>query len=82
MALEDSIRAYKIYRANIAAPKGKTTRTKPYPVVTDYVTFPREIIKINKNITISGDILFFNKIKLFETIIHTLNIPTSSESEK
>ena len=68
VTLEEPIRADKIYGPNISTLKGKTAHSKPYPVVTEYITVPKEIIKANKNITISGDILFFNKIPFFETI--------------
>ena len=76
MTLEDATRAEKMYEPNIATLKGKPTQTKIDPVVTEYITVPREIIKANKNTTINGDILFFNKIPFIATIIHNLKFTT------
>ena len=77
MTLEDNNIFGKIYGHNISALKGKTTQSKPEPVVTDYIKVPKEINKANNNITISGDILFVNKINFFETIIRSINFTTT-----
>ena len=56
--------------------KVKTIRSKLKLVVTEYITVPIEVMKSNKNITISGDILFVNKIILFATVNHNINFTT------
>ena len=66
--LEGTNRADNIYGPKIATLKGRTNHSKTESVVDDYITVPREIMKANNNITISGDILFINKIPLFMTI--------------
>ena len=67
VTLEDVTRSEKIYGTTIAALKGKTIWTNTDPVVTEYITPPQEIIKSNKNINISGDIIFVNHIPFFAT---------------
>ena len=74
MNIEDSNQSEKIFRHNISTLKGKPTRIKLYPVVIDYIIVPKEIMKANKNVTISGDILFFNKIPFFKTISHNIKL--------
>ena len=56
MTASDVARADKIYGKDIHALKGKTTRTKPKPVVIDYMVIPKNMLENNKNITLSIDI--------------------------
>ena len=58
----------KIYTPNLLSFKGKPTCKNQDPVVKDYITVPKEIFNSNKNIPISADIVFFNKIPLFVAI--------------
>jgi hypothetical protein len=51
----------KIWGPNIAALKGKTTRSTPKHVMTDIVKIPVKILDIHKFITISIDIFFVTK---------------------
>jgi hypothetical protein len=52
--------ALKIWGKNVAALKGKTTRTKP-----DFVKVPVEILKLHKEVYITADLFFVNKIPFF-----------------
>ena len=70
VTLEDFNKSKKVYGPNISALKGKTTLRKTDAVVKYYRTVPREIMDAKKNITISGDILFFNEIHFLITIRH------------
>ena len=56
---DDVDRANKIYGPSIATMKGKTTGTKYKTVVTDYVDVPTSVLDSNKDMNLSGDILFF-----------------------
>ena len=40
-------------------------RTKPSPAVTDYVTVPQAIFEENRNVTLSVDVMFVNRIPFF-----------------
>jgi hypothetical protein len=57
--------ATKIWGKNIAALKGKTTRSKKHPVARDYVKIPKELLKVHKEVFLTTDIFFVNKIMMF-----------------
>jgi hypothetical protein len=46
--IQDIDVAMKIWVNNIAAQKGKTTRSKTHPVARDYVKVPKELLKLTK----------------------------------
>ena len=69
----DVARAEKNYGKDIHALKGKTTRTKPKPVVIDYLVMPKNILENNKNITLSIDIMFVNKFLSSQQSANILN---------
>ena len=60
--------ASKIWGKNIAALKGKTTRSKPSPVARDFVKIPKEILALHKEVFLTSDIFFVNKIPFFLTL--------------
>ena len=68
MTASDVSRAENIYGKDIHDLKVKTTRTKPKPVVIDYMVMPKNILENSKNITLSIDIMFVNKIPFVTTI--------------
>jgi hypothetical protein len=57
-----------IWGKNIAALKGKTTRSKTHPVTRDYVKVPKELLKLHKEVFLTTDIFFVNKIPFFLTL--------------
>jgi hypothetical protein len=59
-----------IWGKNIAALKGKTTRSKTHPVARDYVKFPKELLKLHKEVFLTTDIFFVNKVPFFLTLKH------------
>ena len=56
--------------------KGNTTRSKPKEVVTDYMEIPKSILESNKNITLSIDIMYVNKIPFVTTISRHVKFTT------
>jgi hypothetical protein len=48
--------------------KGKTTWTKPDLVARDFVKVPVELLKLNKEVYITADLFFVNKILFFLTL--------------
>jgi hypothetical protein len=60
--------AQKIWVKNIAALKGKTTRSKSIPVARDYVKVPMELMKLHKEVFLTTNIFFVNKIPFFLTL--------------
>jgi hypothetical protein len=65
VTVQDIDVARKIWGKNIAALKGKTTRSKSIPVARDYVKVPMEIMKLHKEVFLTTDIFFVNKIPFF-----------------
>ena len=78
----DVARADKIYGKYIHALKGKNTRTKPKPVVIDYMVMPKNILENNKNITLSIDIMFVKKIPFVTTISRHIEFTTVEVIQK
>ena len=64
--------ALKAFGPDIAAIKGKTTRSKPPPVVDNIIELPEELIEINKDIELSVDGITVNSLKFFTTISHNI----------
>jgi hypothetical protein len=60
--------ALKIWGKNVTALKGKTTWTKPDPVSRDFVKVPVELLKLHKEVYITANIFFVNKIPFFLTL--------------
>ena len=73
---DDVDRANTIYGPIIATLKVKTTRTKSKPVVTDCVDVPTAVIDSNKDITLSADIIFVNRIPFYSTISRHIKFTT------
>ena len=76
VTMSDVDRADKIYGKYIHALKGKSTRSKPKQVVIDYMEIPKSILKSNKNITLSIDIIYVNKIPFIVTISRHVKFTT------
>jgi hypothetical protein len=64
--------ATKIWGKNIAALKGKTNWSKTHPVARDYVKVPKELLKLHKEVFLTTDIFFVNKIPFFLTLIRNI----------
>ena len=65
---EDVDNAEKIFRPDIGAMKGKTTRKKPTPVKKDEVAIPKELLDKNKELTLCMDVLFINSMPMLTSI--------------
>ena len=69
VTIEDVRRDEKINGPSIQALKVKTIRTKPSPVVaSDYVAVPHAIFEENRNVTLSVDVMFVNRIPFLTSI--------------
>ena len=84
VTIEDVIIAEKIFGPDISSLKGKSTRTKPKPVVEDVIDIPPEIKKENKEIVLCMDTMFINKEIFLTTIDKSIKfrslIPMASKS--
>jgi hypothetical protein len=66
--IQDIDVATNIWGKNIATLKGKTTRSKMQLVARDYVKVPKELLKLHKEVFLTTDIFFMNKIPFFLTL--------------
>ena len=65
---EDIDIALAIWGKSINALKGKTTRQKPMPVVSNLIQIPRELLNLHNNVFLAIDIFFVNGIAFFVSI--------------
>jgi hypothetical protein len=68
MMIQDIDVATKIWGKHIAALKGNTTRSKTHLVARDFVKVPKELLKLHKEVFLTTDIFFVNKIPFFLTL--------------
>jgi hypothetical protein len=76
VTVEDAKGAYKIWGPSVATLKGKTVRKKTEPIKTDIVSIPKEICELHKEVTLTIDIFFMNKIPFFVTLSRVLYFTT------
>jgi hypothetical protein len=60
--------ALKIWGKNVMALKGKTTWTKPDLVARDFVKVPVELLNLHKEVYVTANLFFVNKIPFFLTL--------------
>ena len=65
---EDIEIAEQVFGKDIGSLKGKTVRSKPLPVIKDYVNIPKELMIRHENIELAMDMMFVNKIPFLTTI--------------
>ena len=65
---EDVDIAHTIWGKSIAALKGKTTRKKPMPVVSNLIQIPRELLNLHSRVFLAVDIFFVNSVAFFMSI--------------
>ena len=73
VTFDDVKNAKLIFGHDITSLKGKSVRPKSDSVITDYVDIPREIIELRKEMEMSTDIMFINKLLFLVITIHGLN---------
>jgi hypothetical protein len=84
---EDVNLATKAYGVDIGTIKGKTTRKRPAPAMSNLVEIPDELLEVQKDVILSIDGMTVNSLKFLTTISHELFywtaqcIPTNVESE-
>jgi hypothetical protein len=69
--------ANKIFCPDIASMKGKTKRRQPEPVVTDYVEIPKAILDLDKDVTLTVNVMFVDGIPFLVTNSRKIKFTTS-----
>jgi hypothetical protein len=72
VTVQDIDVAQRIWGKNFAALKGKTTRSKSILVAGYYVKVTMDLIKLHKEVFLTTDIFFVNKISFFLTLSHKI----------
>jgi hypothetical protein len=73
----DMDNAHKLFGDDIASLRGKTVRNTPGVVVADYAEIPKEIIDMNKAVTIAADVMFVNGLPFVVTISRKIKFTTT-----
>jgi hypothetical protein len=60
VTLEDIKITESIFGPDIGNLKGKTTRGKPSPVVSDYIEIPPELIQAQQDVVLCMDTMYIN----------------------
>jgi hypothetical protein len=74
---EDIKIAEKVFGPDIGALKGKTTRRKPAPVVSDYIEIPKELISTQREVTLCMDGMKVNGLAFLTTVSRHLQYRTA-----
>ena len=62
--------AEKAHGPDIGSLKGKSTLTRPVPVVDNLIEIPDELLEVQRNVTLSMDGMMVNSLKFLTTILH------------
>jgi hypothetical protein len=69
--------AHKIFGPDVASLKGKTTRRTHEPVLTGYVQIPKEILDLNKDVTLTVYVMFVDGIPFVVILSRKIKFTTS-----
>jgi hypothetical protein len=72
----DVATANKIFGPDHPTLRGKTIRITPPPVVTYYIQIPREIVTLNRNVTLLIDIVFVNSLPFMVSVSRKIKFTT------
>ena len=74
--LTDVTNAQTIFGPSLPRMKGTSVRTKPIRMEPDYVRIPREIVEMNRNVTLVGDVLFVCGLPFLITLSRRIRFVT------
>ena len=57
-----------IFGPDVTSLKGEMVRWKPNPVVVNYIKIPKEILQLQKTVSVAADIMFVNEMEFLARI--------------
>ena len=76
VTVQDIKNAELIFGKDLGAIQGKSTRSRPAPVLSDHIELPPDVLTAHNRITLGADIFFVNKIPFFITVSHNIKFIT------
>jgi hypothetical protein len=74
---KDIIAANNIFGPNFASMKGKTVRATQDPVLTEYVERPKDIVALNRDVTLTEDVMFVDGLGFLVTASRNIKFTTN-----
>jgi hypothetical protein len=68
--------AHKLFGEDFTTLRGETVINTPDPVMADYVAIPKEILNINKEVTIAAYVMFVNRLPFVTKISRKIKFTT------
>jgi hypothetical protein len=73
---KDNRAATKIFGPNVASMKGETVRVTQYPVLMEYAEIPEDIVALNKDVTLTADVILVDGLGFLVTASRDMKFTT------
>jgi hypothetical protein len=74
ITIDDVKNAHLIWGDDLANKRGKTVHQKPDRVEVDYVDIPRDLLTVQKLVTLLADVFFVNKVPFLALASRNINL--------
>jgi hypothetical protein len=76
ITVKDVEHAERIFGKELGSLQGKTVRSRPDPVITDYVEVPPDIMELHNDVTIAADITNVDRMQFLITTSRNIQFTT------